>query len=108
MQDEPSDHATSLSKEEDEMQQNAKIGTALMLVNSHRFLLLLYVTTRTHMTRVSAPIGLTYSWIVFWPQLADHNGVPHHLFFWTVEQVRIQPSSTPTSKQSGFEFHKCV
>jgi hypothetical protein len=85
MQDEPSDHATSLSKEEDEMQQNAKIGTALMLVNSHRFLLLLYVISRTHMNRVTAPIGLRVLGSFFWLQLANHNGVPHHLFFWTVK-----------------------
>lgn len=42
MQDEPSDHALHPSSEEDQrLQMNAKIGTALMLINSHRALLLL-------------------------------------------------------------------
>jgi hypothetical protein len=42
LQEEPSDNALLSSSEEDQkIQMSAKIGTALMLINSHRALLLM-------------------------------------------------------------------
>ena len=83
LQDEPSDHALHPSSEEDQrLQMNAKIGTALMLVNSHRALLLLYVCKNGF-----APAAMkSWSHLVIL-KTVNCDDFPYHLLFWEIEPI---------------------